>query len=176
MQISFTLRQLRKSDVADFLRYESELYAERSGDPNFGQVVEETCPKNNDLKKWFSSLYQSILDRDTIAYVAIIEGRIAGLCTVMREGKWCETSHVGVLGIEVLSKYRNIGLGSALISEVLKKSKKRFEIIECSAFATNKGAIKLYEKFRFKKIGIVPRHIKRGRTYIDNVLLSLRLK
>jgi ribosomal protein S18 acetylase RimI-like enzyme len=171
----FIIRELRRSDAAHFLRYETEIYKERVGNADFGQVSEEKPPRTGDLRKWFSSLYKSVSDGDAIAYVAESNGRIAGLCTVMRQGKWRETSHIGVLGIDVLSNYRSVGLGSALINKAIERSRRRFEIIECSAFSTNKGAIRLYQSFGFRKCGVLPRHIKRGNRYINNVLMFLRL-
>jgi RimJ/RimL family protein N-acetyltransferase len=170
----YVIRTIYRKDLDTFADYESELYKERATDINFWQVVEEKAPSKKVLKEWFTKLCKSAYSRDTVTRVIEIDGKIVGLCTVMRQGKWRETSHVGDLGIDILKEYRRQGLGSALIAETIKESRKRFEIIECSAFSTNKPAIRLYRKFGFRKCGVWPKHIKRDKRYIDSVLMYLK--
>lgn len=173
---NFTIRALEKGDALGFIRYESVLSKERAEDADFGQMSEKKPPSTRALKKWFSSLYLSVSEGDTVAYVAEMDGRLVGLCSVMRRKKFRETLHVGELGIDVIKEHRSKGFGSALIRKVLEKSKGNFEIIEAvDIFSTNKVAIRLYKKFGFKKCGVMPRHIKKGNKYIDEVLMSLML-
>lgn len=174
-EMEYTIRNLSNKDLAKFVKYESMLSKERKEYANFWQVVEKTLLSEEDLHRWFQNLRKSILNGDTVARVVEVNMEIVGLCTIIRHGKWQETSHVGELGIEILSSYRHKGLGSALLAEVIKEGKRRFEIIECNVFSINKHAIKLYRKFGFKKCGTWPKHIKKNGKYIDITLMCLEV-
>ena len=170
----YIIRNLYKRDLRSFVDYETMLNKERAKDVNFWQVVEKKLQSERELKKWFWLLYRRISNGNAVARVAEINGKIVGLCTVMGQNKWRETSHVGELGVDILKEYRHAGLGSALMAEVIKAGEKRFEIVECNVFSTNKHAIRLYNKFDFKKCGKWPMHIKRKGKYIDSILMYLK--
>ena len=74
------------------------------------------------------------------------------------------------LGISVLQEYNNLGVGSVLMAENIKKARllKKHKI-ELEVRDDNPGAIHLYEKFGFVSEGI----IKDG-FYVDNTFVDLR--
>ena len=173
---NFIIRNLRANDLTAFIDYETELDKERFSDPNFGQSIEKTALTPKELKKWFLQLYKSTSDRNSIVYVAMADGIMVGICSVIRKDKWQETAHVGELGIDLLKNYRGIGIGKALMTKTIDKSKKMFEIIKAyDIFSTNKPALNLYQSFGFKKCAVFPRHIKRKNRYIDTISMYLRL-
>ena len=88
-----------------------------------------------------------------------------------------ETEHVGNLGITIVKGYRNIRIGKAIVREIIKRARKRFEILEVNeVFSNNEPAKRLYEGVGFRMCGIMSRHIKRGKRHIDSETMTLRLR
>ncbi|MEM2924283.1 MAG: ribosomal protein S18-alanine N-acetyltransferase [Methanocellales archaeon] len=68
-----------------------------------------------------------------------------------------------ILSIAVSKNYRNRGIGSALMNEILKRFKKanlKFACLEVRV--SNKAAQLFYEKLGFKKIGIIENYYEDG--------------
>ena len=86
-------------------------------------------------------------------------------------------AHVAELGIYILKSFRNLGLGTIFIKELIEVAKKSgLEIIQLSAFSTNKRAIHVYRKCGFKKCGKLTRDIKfSDGTYADRIMMELLL-
>lgn len=85
-------------------------------------------------------------------------------------------SHRGDLGISVLKEYWNKGIGSRLLSEIIKFAKDNsIEIIDLQVRSDNAAAIHLYEKFGFKKIGTHPAFFKMGNEEIPFDYMCLHL-
>ncbi|PSO08587.1 hypothetical protein B9Q04_04800 [Candidatus Marsarchaeota G2 archaeon BE_D] len=126
--------------------------------------------------KWFADLYASILDGDCVAYVAVVDGSLVGLCEVCRRSKKSELSHIGVLGVSVKKGYRGMGIGEALIIRTLDGCRGKFEAVTLAVFSNNTSAKRLYEKLGFKLYGKLPRGIKRGGEYVDEELMYIMLR
>lgn len=87
-------------------------------------------------------------------------------------------SHVFQLGIAVHQGWRGRGLGKALMRGLIDwaKKDKLVEKIELLVRASNKPAIKLYEKFGFREEGRFKKRIKLGTGhYLDDVAMALWL-
>lgn len=86
-------------------------------------------------------------------------------------------SHRGELGISVLKKYWNKGIGSALIQKILIFAKENnFDIVELNVRSDNKNAIHLYEKFGFEKLCTIPNFFKIQNESIDFDLMNIYIK
>ncbi len=86
-----------------------------------------------------------------------------------------KTFHRAGIGISVLKDYWNIGIGSAMFSEIisLAKEHKETEILELEFIEGNKRAKALYEKFGFQEICIKPKAYKlRNGTYQNSVYMQ----
>lgn len=91
---------------------------------------------------------------------AVMEQRIFSVLVDNGVKGWCEIqvntepnrSHVGILTMGLLKKYRGHGFGIQLLTDVLKKSK--HERIELWVFEDNIAAKMLYYKCGFKQEGI----------------------
>ncbi|MHA1729307.1 MAG: GNAT family N-acetyltransferase [Promethearchaeota archaeon] len=93
---------------------------------------------------------------------------------VIEDSQWEASSHVGILGVIVRKKYRNIGLGFDLIKYTLSEAKKHGKKkIILSTFATNTSAITLYKKIGFKKVGIRKKHFYMKNKYINELLMEI---
>lgn len=85
-------------------------------------------------------------------------------------------NHVGNLGVIIRKDYRGIGLGKYLMAEIIKLARKELKpkpkIIRLSVFPTNKPAIRLYKKYGFKKVALVPNQFKyKGKLYDEMIML-----
>jgi len=98
---------------------------------------------------------------------------------------WCDITphayegltHVGRLGMGLLSDYRRQGWGTKLVSEALKVAfEKDLERIELEVFASNAGAIKLYQNFGFCEEGCKRDARKLDGQYDDIVMFGLLRK
>lgn len=113
-------------------------------------------------KEALLSFVSEIVKKSWTQYYALENNEVIGWCDVIpqqREG----VRHVGAIGMGVLQGYRKKGIGKKLLVGCIKDAFcKGIERIELDVFASNAGAIKLYENLGFEKEGV-----KRKARYID---------
>ncbi len=82
---------------------------------------------------------------------------------------------MGVLGIIVKKKYRDLGIGRQLIEMAILESKKLNdkEKIILSCFSNNYRALQLYKKIGFKIVGVRKKQFFMDSNYYDEVLMEL---
>jgi ribosomal protein S18 acetylase RimI-like enzyme len=94
-----------------------------------------------------------LLANAPIRFVASAAGRVVGWCDVtpsQLEG----FRHSGTLGMGLLPAFRGRGLGRALLEQTLAAAREAGPTrIELEVFASNVGAIALYERFGFAHEG-----------------------
>ena len=96
---------------------------------------------------------------DDIMLVAKADGKIVGTAGLNRLPR--RMGHRGDFSVSVLREYWNKGIGSQLLSEILRFAKEQgFEMIDLQVRSDNLQAIHLYEKFGFQKIGQHPAFFK----------------
>ncbi|MGI5899824.1 MAG: GNAT family N-acetyltransferase [Christensenellales bacterium] len=120
---------------------------------------------------------KSFQNENVLWLAAVIDGRIAGTCEGrMISGKSRLRHRVG-LGISILQQYWGLGLGRALMGEIILWARQKgFEQIELGVVANNERAISLYKSLGFEITGTVPRHMKyHDGTYSDEYLMTLFL-
>lgn len=111
---------------------------------------------------------------DCVTFVAERDGRIVGDASIDRLRS--RMSHRGSFGIGVLRESWGCGIGSALTEHVIAFARENgFEQIELEVRCDNIRAIRLYEKYGFKKIGEYPRFFKIDGKYVDFDLMILFL-
>ncbi|WP_415334535.1 GNAT family N-acetyltransferase [Clostridium perfringens] len=84
-------------------------------------------------------------------------------------------SHNSAIAISVKKDYWNIGIGSAVMEELIKfaKDKGSIKTISLGVKEYNINAIKLYEKYGFKKIETHKNYFNIEETYYDEILMDL---
>lgn len=167
---AFKIRDFRKKDVRAIIKNYYSRYTELERNPNLGLAMQEKQPSMNEELKWATKLLKDIRERNALASVAEINGKIVGMCDVRTESIM-EKQHVGSVGIAVNEGYRSIGIGTALVNDIIRKSKGRFEILRLDLFAINRKALGLYAKSGFKVYGKLPKGYMRGRRRIDHVMM-----
>nr|MDO8135385.1 GNAT family N-acetyltransferase [Candidatus Njordarchaeum guaymaensis] len=121
----------------------------------------------------YEHLSQDEVDkRKALTLLAEVDGKLVGYISI-DESIWDLSRHVGELGIAVLPEFRGVGVGSALMESALHlASEKGFKKIGLSVFHTNKRAINLYRKFRFKKVGRKRKQFNLNGEYIDEITME----
>ncbi len=170
------VRLVQWKDFKDIIKNYYSYYEEFKTDPSLGLVFHNNPPDMNSEIRWFSNMIVSQNSGDAIAVVAEYSGKVVGLCDVYSKRPNSELSHIGSLGITVVKKYRNRGIGTLLIKKAIKLSKGKFDIIVLDVFEINERAIHLYEKFGFKKYAYLPKGIKRKGEYIGVFSMFLDLQ
>ena len=109
-------------------------------------------------------------------YVADAEGEIVGRLSVGRDPHPA-SHHVADLGLMVAASHRRLGIGWAFLdaavawahdSSVLK--------LELHVFPHNEGAIRLYERYGFRREGYRQRHYRRPDGFVDAILMAYDVK
>lgn len=109
-------------------------------------------------EKWIKN---SLDSESTLMIVCYIDGEVAGNCEI-RFHFGVKTSHRASIAIAVLQKYWNLGIGSAMFTELIDCAKlhKGTEIVELEFIEGNDRARTLYEKFGFEIVGQRPNAFK----------------
>lgn len=112
---------------------------------------------------------------DGVMFVAKDGEKIIGDASLSRLPR--RMRHRGDFGIAVLREYWNCGIGSRLLSEVLRYAKENaFEVVELQVRSDHTAAIHLYEKFGFQKFGTHPCFFKIGKEQVSFDYMYLNLK
>ncbi|MFX1314529.1 MAG: GNAT family N-acetyltransferase [Promethearchaeota archaeon] len=150
---------------------------------NFNEVIEEGVflpvfyPVRTQFEK--ESWYHNIKKEKELCIIAENPelkppDNILGHCEISNS-EWDAASHVGILGIIVKRKYRDLGIGTKIIDIAIRESKKlnNKEKITLSCFSNNERALHLYDKLGFKIVGIRKSQFYLDSKYYDEVLMDL---
>lgn len=108
----------------------------------------------------------------TLILVAEVDGKIVGVGE-LKIGRFKKNSHTAELGLAIIKEFRGLGVGKALMEEMLNCAKTRgVEKIWLSVFSTNNAAITLYKKFGFVIEGVRKKQFKIGSNYVDELLMA----
>jgi RimJ/RimL family protein N-acetyltransferase len=159
------LRVPRWSDLDDMLEFINSLVEE-------GAEITATEKKTRDEEvDWLARLLSDVEKDKRVAVAAEVDGRFIGLVEVTPERG--PSAHVGVVGIALRREYRDLGIGTEMMREVEAQAKRLgLELLTLNVFATNKRARHVYEKLGYRVVGCIPRFIKRGGTYIDDIIMT----
>lgn len=152
---SLTIRPSRLAD-AEAVQELANLPGVRAGTlrPPF-QRLEQT-------KAYLESIPESDLH-----IVASIDGIVIGNASLRRFAG--RRQHAASLGVAVHDEYAGRGIGSALVASLIDAADNWLNLrrIELTVFADNKAAIALYEKFGFKREGILKEYAFRDGGFAD---------
>ncbi len=122
-------------------------------------------------RRWFRQASESGMRY----LVARVNGKVVGGASITPfNGK---RAHIAEFGVYILKTHRNIGLGTIILQEFIEVARKSgLQVLQLSAFSTNRRAIHVYRKCGFKKCGKLSRDIKfADGTYADRVIMELLL-
>lgn len=101
--------------------------------------------------------------------LAEVDGVFAGSCSFDVQRDRMRTRHRCLIGISLFQKFCGIGIGTALLSEILHYAKiAGYEQAELDVVSTNAPAVGLYKKLGFETTGTIPHAMKyKDGTYAD---------
>ncbi|WP_271808941.1 GNAT family N-acetyltransferase [Clostridium beijerinckii] len=142
---------LRSPDVKDAEKLIDYLRKASSETDYMLRYPEEITMTIEDEEKFINDISESNKD---VMISAFIYDKLVGNSSICIIGNIIKVSHRANFGIAVIKEAWNLGVGKALLIEILKYAKKvGFEQVELEVASDNYKAINLYEEFGFKKYG-----------------------
>ena len=112
---------------------------------------------------------------DAAVFVAEAAGEVVGRLSVARDPHPA-SRHVADLGLMVAADARRRGVGWALLARAVEWARPAgVRKLELHVFPHNEPAIRLYERFGFVREGLRRGHYRRGREYVDAILMAYDL-
>ena len=114
-------------------------------------------------------ILRQLEDERTLMLLAEVDGALAGICHLMSVGGSRRMRHRCSMAISLLSAYWGLGLGRAMMTEMLEAAQMLgYEQAELEVVTTNERALRLYRSFGFEVCGTLPRGMKyAGGDYAD---------
>lgn len=111
-----------------------------------------------DEEKWIKNNRES---ENNLVIACYIDGKAVGSCDITFFND-IKTFHRAGIGIAILKDYWNLGIGSAMFTELIEVTKehKSIEILELEYLEGNERGKALYEKFGFKTVAVKPKICK----------------
>ena len=165
MSKTVVVRPLWTSDVEDYRAI--RLSALKTAPEAFGSLhaTEASTPIERHAERLTSSLVLGAYDDE----------QIAGMIGFKQESG-PKSAHKGFIwGFYVEPSSRKCGVGTALVSAVLKAARGVVEQMTLSVVEGNAAAIAMYERFGFRCYGTEPKALKSAAGYSDEVLMILFL-
>lgn len=125
-------------------------------------------------QKFFDGIVKQMDAGELVHIVVEVNGEYAGNASIER-GKYRKAG-VAHVGLGLLQKYREEGIGSALMNTMIETAKRmNVRLLELSCFENNPRALHVYEKLGFKRIGTTPDAIAFKGGYVGEVHFYLPL-
>lgn len=134
----------------------------------------EECTMTQEQEEAY--LHRTLQDPNTFMILCEVNGKIAGNCNLSRHSK-AKTRHRASIGIALVKEFWNLGIGTAMFSELIGIAKDwGIGQLELEVFADNHRAMKLYRKMGFHIAAEHPRAIRRkDGSYINEYLMVKEL-
>lgn len=169
-EVDITLREAIPDDAADLLQVSQKIAEET----DFLIMDEVGLGLNEEmLSLQLADLYES---ENNLLLLAFADDKIIGMASVKATPEFT-VSHIGEIGISILKEFWGIGLGTALLDEVIYWSENASPLrrLELTVQERNERAIHLYQKFGFETEGTMKRGARDAQGEFLDVLLMSKL-
>lgn len=167
---------MQKGDLSLLVTFATTLFKERRTNRNLGIVSLDRYVTRPDEEKFLEGVLKGVRDNNVVSVAAFVNDKLVGNCDIHRRGFY-DVRHTGVLGIVIIDGYRRAGIGEKMMNVALREALRLgVWLLELQVFQTNVGAIHLYEKLGFKRVGVVPNKILRKGRFIDEVQMFADLR
>ena len=164
----FVIERARAEDAAALLDY-LKIVGGETENLSFGA---EGVPLSLEAEQdYLRSQYGSA---DNAQYFAKVDGEIIGTASLNRKPR--RMSHRGEFGISLKKAWWGCGAAPALMKAILAFAKENgFEQLNLEVRSSNARAIRLYEKYGFRKLCTFPHFFEINGEYVDFDLMNLEL-
>lgn len=169
-EVDITLREAIPDDAAYLLQVSQKIAEET----DFLIMDEVGLGLNEEmLSLQLADLYES---ENNLLLLAFADDKIVGMASVKAAPEFT-VSHIGEIGISILKEFWGIGLGTALLDEVIYWSENASPLrrLELTVQERNERAIHLYQKFGFETEGTMKRGARDAQGEFLDVLLMSKL-
>lgn len=168
MNTQFEIVRAQPGDAAGLLEY-LKIVGSETDNLSFGA---EGVPLGLEAEQAY--LRGQVGSADNAQYLAKVNGEIIGTASLNR--KQNRMSHRGVFGISMKKAYWGCGAASALTEAILAFAREHdFAQLNLEVRSDNTRAIKLYEKYGFRKLCRFPAFFRIDGQNIDFDLMNLEL-
>ena len=113
--------------------------------------------------------------KGSLLLLGVVGDEIVSIANI-DSSKQKKIAHNAEIGISVRKSHWGIGIGSAMMSELIEFAKHHgIKNVRLGVKADNANAIKLYEKCGFAKIGVQKDFFHVGDNYYDEILMVLHI-
>jgi L-amino acid N-acyltransferase YncA len=163
------LRTPKWEDLDDLMEFINSLVEEGA------DIIRDQKVTRDQEADWLGRKLAIIEKGEEFDLIAEVEGKAIALAELQRK-KGC-SNHVGGLAIGIRNNYRDVGIGTQLLTCLIAQAKTiGLEILTIEAFSTNERALHVYEKVGFKQTGRRPKFFYRHGKYIDEVIMTQELQ
>lgn len=122
-------------------------------------LVEKSSFKKE--KEWMKAQIKKIKEKSMVFIVAEDNNKFIGTAEIhLGIGR---REHIGQLGINIRKGYREMGIGTCLMKEIIKLARRNLKpkpkFIRLNTLVINKLAIEVYKKCHFKAVAIIPKQM-----------------
>jgi ribosomal protein S18 acetylase RimI-like enzyme len=137
----------------------------------FGSTYEEEVLN----PKFFFETYIENASPDHVMFGAFDGERLIGITGFNRMPRQRARHRGEIVQVYVDSSYRGQNIGERLLRQALEYAftLEGIEQVQLSVIASNKTAIRLYEKLGFKAFGVQTNYFKAGDTYMDQQFMQV---
>ena len=162
------IRKATEEDAEQMAQYKTHI----SGESDFLSFGENEIEITAETER--ESIQSENTKDNSVIIIALIDEEIAG-CITFRGGAKIRKRHAGEMGISVRQQYWGLGIGSILLKVLIEwaKGTQIIKKIDLLTRADNETAIKLYEKYEFKREGILTRNLCINGVFYDSINMGL---
>lgn len=165
-----TFRYLREDDLDSMLTYINTLIREDTFIGMYGELL-----SREEEKKHLDETIDGMKKGEKIVIVVEINGEYAGSGDIRRETVR-RKKHGANIGISLLAKYREEGIGTELLEVLIDEARTMgLRLLTLTCFENNDRALHVYEKLGFKKVGLVPEACFYKEKYYGEVMMYMKL-
>ena len=167
-----TLRSLEPEDAGETLRVCRKASGETMNLMRYPDEWTITDEREAEMLRTAANASKSLM------LGAFLEGRMTAVGSFMPISNADRARHRAELGMLVLRAHWRRGVGEALLRALIAAARDTsLEQLELEVVSTNEGAIRLYTRFGFERMGLLPRAFKyREGGYADLLLMRLALR
>ena len=157
------IRRAEEADAEMMIEYLKTVWGETRYLMREPEDITLTLEKERDI------LREKEASDTELMLVAEVDGKHAGVANFNPVGVRNRASHRCSVGVTLYKAFWGMGIGTALLSEILHYAKSAgYEQAELDVVSTNVPAVGLYRKLGFETTGTIPRALKyKDGTYAD---------